>query len=69
MQLAPNNGSDRQHDMREPQVAGDLLHLIQMLHERIIVLEHDNAEMKCEAAFAARVNRIMLDRVAEAQGH
>lgn len=44
--LSPNNSGDHVAALREPQVAGDLQHLIQVLHERVEALEKDNDSYK-----------------------
>lgn len=52
MQIAPLaqlNANDDRHcggSLRQPQVAGDLLSLIQMLHERVELLERNNHELR-----------------------
>lgn len=75
MQLAPlaqinlADGGDRSPSLREPQAAGELLSLIQMQHERIKVLEHDNEMLKAECRLAAAFREIMHDRMAKAEGH
>ncbi len=76
MQLAPlgqcNATADRLGggSLRKPQVAGDLLSLIQMLHERIELLERNNHELRqkivvleAECALAAEFRLLACERM------
>lgn len=56
------DGGDRSPSLREPQAAGDLVHLIQMLHERVAKLEHDNEILRAECRLAAEFRLIMHER-------
>lgn len=75
MQLAPlapinlADGGSHLPSLREPQAAGDLVHLIQMLHERVAKLEHDNEILRAECRLAAEFRLIMHERHAKAEGN
>lgn len=74
MHLAPlaefNATADRlgAGSLREPQVAGDLLSLIQMLHERVEILERDNESLRAECRLASEFRLIIHERMMRAEG-
>lgn len=74
MQLAPLAKLDASNDrrggssLREPQVAGDLLSLIQMLHERVEILERDNESLRAECRLASEFRLIIHERMLRAEG-
>lgn len=66
---SPRDCGHREVVLRQPPASVELLSLIQMLHERVEILERDNEMLRAECKLAAEFRLIMHERHRIAEGH
>lgn len=65
----PSDCGHREVFLRPPPAGVELLSMIQMLHERLEILERDNEMLRSECRLAAEFRLIMHERHRLAEGH